>query len=185
MPSGGWNEAEPGIIVRAKQGDREAFGELVCHYRLGVINVVYRMCGDPSLSEDAAQDAFIKSWQHLGEFRTGTSFRNWLYRIAVNAAIDLLRKEKPAADLDALPELASDGKVEAQAERQERIEMVRRAVLALPQASRAVLILREYEGLSYQEISETLDIPTGTVMSRLNYARRRLFEMLIGLVEAG
>lgn len=185
MPSEGWNEAESGIINRAKKGDREAFGELVCHYRMGVINVVYRMCGDLGLSEDAAQDAFIKAWQHLAEFRTGTSFRNWLYRIAVNAAIDLLRKEKPAADLENLPGLASESRVETQAEQQERIEMVRRAVLALPQASRAVLILREYEGLSYQEISETLDIPTGTVMSRLNYARRKLFEQLSGMVEAG
>lgn len=174
---------ESGLIARARQGDRDAFGELVCLHRLGVINVVYRMCGDSSLAEDAAQIAFIRAWQHLPVFQPQPTFRSWLYRIAVNAALDMLRREKPASDLDGVSIASPGNKVEAQVEQQERQRQVKRAVLALPEASRAVLVLREYEGLSYQEIAEALEIPTGTVMSRLSYARKRLAEMLAPLLE--
>ena len=94
-----------------------------------------------------------------------------LFRIALNVAVDALRRERPAADLAAEPLVAGAENPEAALERKERAEQVRRAVLDLPPASRAVLILREYEALTYQEIAEALDIPIGTVMSRLNYAR--------------
>jgi RNA polymerase sigma-70 factor (ECF subfamily) len=103
-----------------------------------------------------------------------------LYRIAVNTAVDMLRKEKrilPGAVEDLRLTDPQPGP-EAIAANSERAETVQEAVLALPDASRAVLVLREYQGLSYQEIAETLDIPVGTVMSRLNYARKLLREKL-------
>jgi len=84
------------LVACASHGDREAFSELVYRYRAGVINVVYRLCGDADLAEDAAQTAFVRAWQHLAGYQTRSSFRNWLYRIAVNAALDLLRRQKPA-----------------------------------------------------------------------------------------
>jgi|WetSurMetagenome_2_1015567.scaffolds.fasta_scaffold447284_1 RNA polymerase sigma factor (sigma-70 family) len=170
---------EQDLISMAQRGDREAYGELVCMHRAGTINVVYRMCGDAAAAEDAAQEAFIRAWQHLGSFQPRATFRSWLYRIAVNAALDGLRREKPTADVEELGEvLPSSERVEARVEQDQRIERVRRAVLGLPDAARAVLVLREYEGLSYEEIAAALEIPMGTVMSRLNYARKCLLERL-------
>ena len=158
------------------------------------MNVVYRMCGDANLAQDAAQDAFIRAWKHLPNFRPrppsvhkgkpSDSFRNWLYRIATNAARDVLRRERETVDVDGLPLAALDAGPAEMVEGAQRGERVRQAVLALPEASRGVLVLREYEGLSYREIADTLDIPIGTVMSRLNYARKRLRELLVPYLEA-
>lgn len=183
MQAGLGGAVEQECIRRAQLGDREAFGSLITAYHAGVVNVVFRMCGDESRAEDAAQVAFLNAWQKLPAFRIGTSFRNWLYRIAVNAAVDSLRREKPSLAYDDLP--LTDGKQspESSVEEQERILRVQDAIRSLPEAARAVLVLREYEGLSYAEIAETLKIPLGTVMSRLNYARTTLAKQLQGLVE--
>lgn len=175
LPSAG---GEIDLITRAQGGDRAAFGELVRRYREGVVNLVYRMCGDANLAEDVAQECFIRAWQHLPGYQPRSPFRNWLYRIATNLAIDAVRRERETVDVDALPLASSDSGPQAAVERQERGELVRRAVLALPTASRAALVLREYGGLSYREIAGTLGIPMGTVMSRLNYARTLLREAL-------
>ena len=166
------------IIQLARAGGKDSFNQLVCLYRERIIQVVYRLCGNESLAEDAAQVAFLKAWQRLPQFKEGTSFRNWLYRIAVNAAIDLLRQEKVHADLDSLPIAAPGASMTDWLVQQERQVFVRKAILDLPEASRAVLILKEYEGLSYREIADILDIPIGTVMSRLNYARNLLVKSL-------
>ena len=176
-------DAELELITQAQQGDRRAFGELIRLNRERVINVVYRMCGDANLAEDAAQEAFIRAWQHLPNYRPRSPFRNWVYRIATNVALDFLRREKETMDVDALPLAASDRGPEATVERKERGERVRQAVLALPPASRTVLVLREYEGLSYREIADAVGIPVGTVMSRLNYARTRLRQTLAPYLE--
>jgi RNA polymerase sigma-70 factor (ECF subfamily) len=153
------------------------------------MNVTYRMCGDAQISEDAAQEAFIRAWQNLSSYRPQTSLRNWLYRIAVNAATDMLRKEKRILPDDIEDLHLTDGRLgpESHASQNERTALVQMAILSLPDASRAVLVLREYEELSYQEISSTLDIPVGTVMSRLNYARKLLktkLEPQLSLLEA-
>jgi RNA polymerase sigma-70 factor (ECF subfamily) len=173
------NERE--LVLRAQHGERDAFNELVRLHAQGVLNVVYRMCGDARVAEDAAQEAFIQAWLHLASYRPQTSsLRSWLYRIAVNAATDMLRKEKrilPTA-LEDLPLPDPQAGPEAVSIQAERTGLVQRAIQALPDASRVVLVLREYEGMSYQEIAATLDIPVGTVMSRLNYARKTLKEKL-------
>lgn len=171
---------ETELVHRAKNGERNAFSELVCIHAQGVRNVIYRMCGDAQIAEDAAQETFIQAWLHLSSYRPQTSLRNWLYRIAINAALDMLRKEKrilPNAleDLQLSDPLPGPETVFSQGE---RTALVQKAVLALPDASRAVLVLREYEGMSYHEIADALDIPVGTVMSRLNYARKLLKEKL-------
>lgn len=171
------------LIRHARRGDREAFGRLVYRYREGAVNVVYRMCGDAQVAEDAAQDAFIRAWEALPRYRHKGTFKAWLYRIALNCARDTLRRRRPTADVDLLP-LTSDALgPERQVLRRERTALVQEAVLQLPEASRAALILREYEGLSYKEITQTLDLPLGTVMSRLHYARSRLREILSPLME--
>lgn len=175
------NEIE--LITQAQQGDRRAFGQLVRRHREGVVNVVYRMCGDANLAEDAAQEAFIRAWQRLSSYRPRSPFRNWVYRIATNVALDALRRERDMVDIDALVLANSDNGPQAVVEGAERGEWVRQAVLGLPPASRAVLVLREYEGLSYREIADTVGIPIGTVMSRLNYARSLLREALTPYLE--
>jgi len=164
------------LVSRAQSGERDAFGELVRIHAQGVLNVIYRMCGNAQIAEDAAQETFIQAWQHLSSYRPQTSLRNWLYRIAVNTATDMLRKERRI-----LPNAMEDFHLidprpgpEVLYSQEERTTMVQKAVLSLPETSRAVLVLREYEGLSYQEIADALDIPVGTVMSRLNYARSLL-----------
>jgi len=176
-----YNEAE--LVSQAQRGDRSAFGDLVRHHREGVINVVYRMCGDPQLAEDAAQEAFIRAWQKLPGYKPRSPFRNWLFRIATNVALDTLRREQETVELEAVQLQTPNASPESRYDRTEQAELVRAAVLALPPASRAVLVLREYEGLSYRQIAETLGIPIGTVMSRLNYARTQLAATLAPLVE--
>lgn len=101
---------EPTLITCAQQGDRQAFGELVRRHRTGVVNVVYRMCGDPALAEEAAQEAFLRAWQQLDRYRPRHAFRSWVYRIALNAAVDALRRERPTTRLPtegALPWIAA------------------------------------------------------------------------------
>jgi RNA polymerase sigma-70 factor (ECF subfamily) len=170
-------------IACAQQGDRQAFGELVRRHREGVVNVVYRMCGDAALAEEAAQEAFLRAWRNLERYNPRYAFRSWVYRIAINVAVDALRRERPTTDLDAEPLASESDGPEAWLERKQQAEQVRQAVLDLPPASRAALVLREYEGLSYREIADALDIPVGTVMSRLNYARGQLRRALSGPAE--
>ena len=172
------------LITRAKNSNRNAFSELVCIHAQGVRNVIYRLYGDVQLAEDAAQETFIRAWLNFGSYRPQVSLRNWLYRIAVNAATDLLRKEKRI-----LPNALEDLQLhdprpgpEAAAFQEEQTALIQNAILSLPDACRAVLVLREYEELSYQEIADTLNIPLGTVMSRLSYARKLLRGKLEGRV---
>jgi RNA polymerase sigma-70 factor (ECF subfamily) len=176
-------EHESELIGNAQRGDRHAFGELVRIHRERVINVVYRMCGDVNLAEDAAQEAFIRAWKNLPKYRPQSPFRNWLYRIATNVTLDMLRKEKEIVDLDGQQLISPVSGPEAAMEKTELSQRVQQAVLALPPASRLVLVLREYEGMSYQEIADTASIPMGTVMSRLNYARKILRQSLASCLE--
>jgi len=172
-------EIEANLIEMSRQGDRSAFGQLVSQYQRGVVNVVYCMCSDVTLAEDAAQEAFLRAWMHLDSFRPGTSLRNWLYRIAVNAALDHLRRERETpADLETVRVADQANGPEAELLQRERSARVQRAILSLSAPNRAVLVLREYCQLSYQEIAASLDIPIGTVMSRLNYARKCLRTLL-------
>jgi len=176
------------LVTRAQQGDRGAFGELVGIHYTGVIQVVYHLCGNTQVAQDAAQETFLRAWQHLPAYRHQGTLRSWLYRIAVNAALDMLRRETKIASehVDELPLADENPGPEASVVADERSALVQQAVKALPPASRSVLVLREYQGLSYQEIAATLDIPVGTVMSRLNYARSQLrvrLEPQLALVE--
>jgi len=170
---------ETGLIEKSRQGDRSSFGELVCQYQPGVVHVVYRMCSDLDLAEDAAQEAFLRAWLHLDSFQTGSSLRNWLYRIAINVALDRLRREKGTLqDLETIEVADPAEGPEAELLHKETRQRVQQAIQSLSEANRAVLVLREYGSLSYQEIAGTLDIPIGTVMSRLNYARSRVRDLL-------
>lgn len=173
-------QAEDELVKQAQAGDRDAYGVLVCRYTTGVVQVVYRMCGQAQLAEDAAQDAFLRAWLKLPDYQPRGSFRSWLYRIAINAALDALRR-KPAANIeDEETALLTDPQPgpEAVVLAKELAQRVQSAVQTLPQGVRAVVVLREYGSLSYQEISDVLGIPLGTVMSRLNFGRNKLRQAL-------
>lgn len=167
------------LIQRAQQGDRSAFGELVCLHYDNVIRLVYRMCGEVQIAEDATQEAFIRVWTKLSSYQPRSPFRNWLYRIATNAALDILRRKPEEClddeDMSMLADQSSSPEVTLI--EKEKNALLQDMVKSLPEAARSVLVLREYGELSYQEIAEVLDIPIGTVMSRLNYARNRLREI--------
>lgn len=171
---------ETSLIEQAQNGDRNAFGELVRRHYQGVVLVVYRMCGDTGLAEDAAQEAFLRAWVHLPSYQPQACLRNWLYRIAINAALDVLRRKPEETLEEEDAQMVTDqapGPETALIEK-ERVVLLQQAMKSLPEAARSVLVLREYSGLSYQEIASILEVPVGTVMSRLNYARNRLREIL-------
>jgi RNA polymerase sigma-70 factor (ECF subfamily) len=172
-------ETENSLIEQAQRGDRSAFGELVCLHYDNVVHVVYRMCGDVQIAEDAAQEAFIRAWVNLPSYQTHSPLRNWLYRIAINAALDILRrKPEQSIEEEAMTVTDQTPSPEAALMEKEKVALLQQAMKSLPEAARSVLVLREYGELSYQEIASVLDIPVGTVMSRLNYARNRLREVL-------
>jgi len=172
-------------IARAQAGDKAAYGQLVEHYQHLIVSVAYHHGLDLAEAEDAGQETFVKAWLALPRYRESAgSLRAWLCRIAINTARDAHRRERPVQELDEHM-LDSDHDPADQAEAQAKRWAVRRALDQLPAASRAALVLREHEGLSYAEIAAALDIPQGTVMSRLNYARNRLRELLMEAGEVG
>jgi RNA polymerase sigma-70 factor (ECF subfamily) len=171
------------LIAASKDGDRGAFGTLVLRYRRLVLSVAYRVCGDEGLADDIAQETFVRAWEKLGSFRAEGNWRGWICRIASNLTIDALRRQHPQVELAALSLVAPGQGPESQVLSDERAVAVRSAILCLPMRARMALVLREYEGMSYAEIAEALDIPLGTVKSRLNDARRRLGEALAPYME--
>jgi RNA polymerase sigma-70 factor (ECF subfamily) len=173
-------DAEAGLIEMAQLGDRNAFGELVRLNYTGVVKVVYRLCGDAGLAEDMAQETFLRAWINLPSFHPQSSLRNWLYRIAVNATLDVLRRRPEETLEDEEAQMLADHTAgpETVLIEKERVAQLQQAMQSLPEAARSVLVLREYGGLTYQEIASVLEVPIGTVMSRLNYARNRLRELL-------
>jgi RNA polymerase sigma-70 factor, ECF subfamily len=169
------SEAE--LIRCAAAGNAGAFSQLVRKYRPQVVRTAYGIVGSTTEADDVAQEAFIKAWANLPDFRQQSGFMTWLYRITVNTAIDAVRHRRIEAPLDDAIPGGRDAPEEA-ALRREGQRRVRAAIRALPAAARVALVLREYEQLSYREIAAVLDIPIGTVMSRLNYARQLLKERL-------
>jgi RNA polymerase sigma-70 factor (ECF subfamily) len=171
------------LIAASLDGDRGAFGALVLRYRRLVFSIAYRMCGDEGLADDVAQETFVRAWEKLGSFRPEGNWRGWICRIASNLAVDALRRRHPCADIATASLVAAGGGPESHVLQDERAMAVRSAILRLPAYARVALVLREYEGMSYAEIAAVLDIPLGTVKSRLNDARRRLGEELAPYME--
>jgi RNA polymerase sigma-70 factor (ECF subfamily) len=160
-------------IRKSIAGDQFAFAQLVARHRPFVAGLAYRLHADLAQAEDIAQEVFVRAWQALPRFRGEAAFRTWLYRITCNVAIEQSRRARPTVDIEEVP-LGTADSPESQTLRLEQRRAVQRAIRQLPLQSRLALVLREYEGLSYKEIAAALDVPIGTVMSRLNYARQRL-----------
>ena len=176
------------IIARARRGDADAFEQLVAAYRNQVFRLALRMCGDEADADEVAQEAFLSAWQGLAFFRGESSFATWLYRLASNACVDLLRREgrhRSAAgpslnDEEAAMDVADDApSPHALAERAELRQQIEAGLSALPEEYRQVLILREMHQQTYDEIAEILSLDLGTVKSRINRGRKRLRKILL------
>ena len=170
--SDGKTVTEPELIRRSKGGSREAFGQLVSRYQVPVYRVVRGILGNPSESEDVAQEVFLKAYANLAKFRGESGFFTWLYRIAVNEALRA-RKRRTFANADALPEVEAPPPAPLE-EEGPTLATLEKLLRKLSDEFRAIVVLRDIEGLSYTEIAETLEIPIGTVESRLFRARQEL-----------
>lgn len=170
------------LISRARGGDREAFGELVEQYRDNVYRLAYRMCGNAYDADEAAQEAFVAAWRALPNFRGDAKFSTWLYRLTTNAAIDVMRREKRHQTVGdgEMIEVADDAdSPQETVERTEQQEAVQKALATLSEEYREVLLLRYMEELDYAEIAEVLQLPSGTVKSRINRAKAALKAALL------
>jgi len=179
------------LVIEIRRGRREAFVELVERYRNQLFQLAYRMLGDYGLAEDVAQETFLRVYESLAGFKVHRKFSAWIYRIATNLCIDLLRKQGririqstdqpvPGTE-DFYPEIPSPRPpTEAVALRRQLQAQLQRLIASLPPKYRAVIVLRYVQDLAYQEIAEILELPLGTVKTRLFRAREALRARLEG-----
>ena len=186
---------EKALIERCKRGDLAAFNDLVRKYEKQVYNFAYRLTGNYDDANDVAQDAFLRVFNAIGSFRGDASFSTWLFRITTNVFLDERKRAKahPQASLDEYLELGESSVTrqiedpsptpEVVLEESERAQILSKAISDLPEYQRAMVTLYHSQQKSYEEIAEIMDLPIGTVKSRLNRARLALKEKLSGLRE--
>jgi len=186
---------EKALIERCKRGDLAAFNDLVRKYEKQVYNFAYRLTGNYDDANDVAQDAFLRVFNAIGTFRGDASFSTWLFRITTNVFLDERKRAKahPHASLDEYLELEESSVArqiedpsptpEAILEESERAQLLQNAIGGLPEYQRAMVTLYHGQQKSYEEIAEIMDLPIGTVKSRLNRARLALKEKLAGIRE--
>ena len=180
------------LVKRCQEGDAEAFDELVVRYRTRVFGMIYNMVHSEQDAWDLAQDSFVKAWKSIKRFRGQSSFYTWIYRIVMNVTIDWLRKKQVKAggaefdDSVQLKEVDPASKTMPKADalpsenleqREIRVE-IDKAIAQLSPEHRAVILMKEIDGMQYHEIAEALGCSIGTVMSRLFYARKKLQNLL-------
>ena len=168
------------LARRAVRGDQAAFAEIVRIHQQAVYNVAYRMLGNAQDAEDAAQDAFIRAYRFFDRFDLEKPLAPWLKRIAVNVCLNRLQVDKPASSLDdnLLPPKDPHPDPEAQTAERQRQDHIRAEIVGLPPPYRAVIELRHFQELSYEEIATALDRPLSSVKSDLFRARKLLAERL-------
>lgn len=182
-------EEEARIVRNVLDGDVDEFERLVNEYQRNVYNLALRMVGNPEDASDMSQEAFIKAYSSLADFRGDSKFSVWLYRIVSNVCLDFLRKRNRRQVVSLTVEDEDDGDVELDIadeesspelllERKLTREAVRRGLDSLPHDMREILLLREIQGLSYDEIAQVLQIEAGTVKSRIFRARKKLCAFL-------
>jgi RNA polymerase sigma-70 factor (ECF subfamily) len=189
--------SELDLVKRCQAGETEAFDELVTRYRTRIFAMIYNMVHNEQDAWDLAQDSFVKAWKSIKRFRGRSSFYTWIYRIVMNVTIDWLRKKQVKGagvefdDAIQLREVNPASRTLPKAdplpyERMERTEVRARIDNAITQLSpehRAVILMKETEGMQYHEIAEALGCSIGTVMSRLFYARKKLQNLLKDVYE--
>jgi RNA polymerase sigma-70 factor (ECF subfamily) len=180
-----------GLVQACRSGRTEAFGDLVRRYQDRLYPTVFRLTGRAEDASDVLQDTFLRAYQKLDAFQGDSSFYTWIYRIAVNLALSGRRQRRARLRLcgegcvamaDAADPLR-DNDPSAPLERAERDRLIQEALDALTEDHRAVVVLKEYDGLHYEEIAATLRIPVGTVRSRLHRARCELRDRLHAIID--
>jgi RNA polymerase sigma-70 factor (ECF subfamily) len=166
------------LILRARRGDSDGFGELVTRYQAGVFNVCYRILHERSEAEDMAQETFMRAYDRLNTFDLGREFGPWIRRVAANLCLNGLESRKITFPLDEERDADPSHRPERQVEIKERSEQVREALASLSPHYRVVIELRHYQDMSYDEIAKELDIPLSDVKSHLFRARKLLAEKL-------
>jgi RNA polymerase sigma-70 factor (ECF subfamily) len=191
----GEREVDQQLVVRAQRGDKQAFGLLVSKYQRKLARLLSRLIRDPAEVEDVAQETFIKAYRALPTFRGDSAFYTWLYRIGVNTAKNYLvsqgRRAPTSTEFDSEEaEGFDEGEQLRDSNTPERIlqskqvgETVNAAMEALPDELRTAIMLREIEGLSYEDIARIMDCPIGTVRSRIFRAREAVAERLRPLLD--
>jgi RNA polymerase sigma-70 factor (ECF subfamily) len=176
------------LILATRRGQQSAYGQLVRRYQDRLFTSLVHVCGSREEAEDVAQEAFVQAYLKLGSFEGQSSFYTWLYRIAFNAAISRRRRQRGDLSVERGRELSggeptdsSEG-AEEQLLRQERAGLVQQALAQLNHEHRIVLVLREMDGCDYEAIAQILDLPIGTVRSRLHRARIQLKEHLSAIL---
>lgn len=178
------------LVERCQRGDLDAYEALVNRYRNKVYGLTYGMLRNEQDATDLSQETFVRGWQAIRSFKKNASFYTWLYRIATNLCIDFIRKRDrrpetpfeeaidPDADADVQEPPSRNPLPTDEVQRKELREQIEVALLELSPEHRAVIQLREYEGLEYAEIAKAVGCSIGTVMSRLHYARKHLQRLL-------
>lgn len=172
------------LIDDALEGNSEAFGQLVLKHQDRLYNTIVHVVGCRDEAEDVVQDAFVQAFVKLDTFRRNSAFYTWLYRIAFNTAISRRRRKRVTMSIEQSREATGDEPLDTddgpsdRLLRQERVGQVQKAMSVLSDEHRAILVLREMEGCCYETISEILDLPIGTVRSRLHRARLQLRDEL-------
>jgi RNA polymerase sigma-70 factor, ECF subfamily len=182
------------LVLKVQQGDKKAYDLLVLKYQHRIIQLVNRYVKDPSEAQDVAQEAFIKAYRALGNFRGDSAFYTWLYRIAINTAKNyLVARTRRSSDYEVdiqdaeacenAPQLQGMETPERLLINQEIVDTIKTAIEKLPEDMRIAIMLREFEGMSYEEIAEIMDCPVGTVRSRLFRAREAIDSKLTPLLD--
>jgi RNA polymerase sigma-70 factor (ECF subfamily) len=163
------------LLIEAAKEDPAAFADLVRRHQDALFHFLYRMTGNREDAEDLAQEAFVRIYRALPRFRSGSPFKPWMYKIAVNLAINHYNARKPTAQLaEEYPSASPFTSPELMAELRETQRDLRKALLQLPEQYRAILLLRHLNELSYQDIADALGVPIGTAKVRLHRARKML-----------
>jgi RNA polymerase sigma-70 factor (ECF subfamily) len=173
-------QRDEALVDAARKGSDEAFEVLVDRYRAPVVRLAYRMTHDADEAKDIAQDAFLRAFRGLADFRTDRPFSRWLFVIARNASLDSIRRRKRAGNVDASHGEELSPSPEEDAMRRDEASRVREAIATLQPRYRAALELYYVRGLRYREIAEELNIPLGTVKTYISRAKRKLRENLEG-----
>ena len=187
-------ELDKELVLKVQQGDKAAFDLLVIKYQHRIIQLVNRYVKDPSEAQDVAQESFIKAYRALPNFRGDSAFYTWLYRIAINTAKNYLVSRnrrftnyqvdvQDAEQVENAPQLKGMDTPELLLMNDEIISVVQDAIEKLPEEMKGAIMLREFEGLSYEEIAEAMECPVGTVRSRIFRAREAIDEKLGPLLD--
>ena len=186
----GYDDTDENLMLRVGRGEKGAFDEIVRRYASKMVNLAYRITGDRDLAEDIGQETFLRAYRSAARYREISKFSTWLHTIAINLCRNELRRRKfRMYSLEGMAEKDEESKIrvdiadekstpDREVERRELGRMIKKAVATLPEKFKTPLVLRDMQGLSYEEIGEILGLPEGTVKSRINRARLRVKELL-------